>query len=46
MLHRIQSYNLNQRGADKIHAISVKKYQMYPLILILKHAVFLNEVIQ
>ena len=46
MEHRIQKYNINQRCAYMIHAVSVTKYQNYTSILILKHANVLAEVIK
>ena len=39
-------YNPNQRGSDTINAVSVKKYQKYPSIIILKHVNVLAEVIK
>ena len=41
-----KNYNLNQRGADTIHAIILTKYQKYLLILILKHMNVLAELIE
>ena len=46
MWHHIENYTLNDRGEDRIHAVSAAKYQKYVLILILKHATVLAEVIK
>ena len=40
MWHHIQNYNIIQRSAYMIHAVSVIKYQKYPSIIILKQAMF------
>ena len=40
-----KNYNLNQRGTDTIHVISMMKYHKYPSISILKQANVLSEVI-
>ena len=40
------NYTLNKRGTDTIHAVSVTKYHNHYLILILKHANVLAELIK
>ena len=46
MWHHKQTYNINQRGENKINDVSVIKYQKYSWILIIKHADVLAEVIK
>ena len=41
-----KNYNLNQRGSDTIHSITLMKYQKYPQKIILKHANVLAEEIK
>ena len=46
MWHHIQKSSLNKLGADTIHSVSVKKYQNYPSILMIKNVNILDEVIK
>ena len=46
MWHHKENYNINQKVADTINAITLTKYQMYPLKIILKHENILAEVIK